>query len=143
MSIVNFTPTSAVLGGILIGTAAALLWFANGRLAGISNIVGQMFLTSGEELSWRLCFIAGLLSAGALTASLYPEWAQFELAVGYGPLVAAGLLVGVGTRLGAGCTSGHGICGVGRLSLRSIAATLCFVAVGMLMVTLLRMSGLS
>lgn len=137
MTIVNFTPASALAGGILIGLAAAVLWFANGRLAGISNIIGQMFLTAGEELSWRLCFVAGLLTAGAVTVSLFPEWARFDLQAGYGQVIAAGLLVGVGTRLGSGCTSGHGICGIGRLSPRSLAATACFVTVGMLTVTLL------
>lgn len=133
----HFTPTSALVGGVLIGLAAALLWFANGRLAGISNIVGQLFLTAGEEMSWRLCFVAGLLTAGAVTATLFPDWAHFELDAGYGRVVLAGLLVGVGTRLGSGCTSGHGICGVGRLSVRSAVATCCFVGAGMLTVGLL------
>lgn len=141
MSIEQFPPISALVGGLLIGLAAALLWFTIGRLAGISNIIGQLFLTAGEEMSWRLCFAAGLLTSGAATATLFPDWARFELDAGYGKVVLAGLLVGVGTRLGSGCTSGHGICGVGRLSLRSITATCCFVGIGMLTVGFLGMGG--
>jgi len=131
MDIVNFTPGSAALGGVLIGLSAAILWLSLGRLAGVSNVVGQVFHTSGPEMSWRLCFIAGLLTAGAGAATLYPELIAFESQAGYGQLIVAGLLVGFGTRLGSGCTSGHGICGISRLSPRSIVATLCFVGVGM------------
>lgn len=142
MTIVNFTPASALLGGILIGLAAAILWWANGRLAGVSSVLGQAFLTSGSELSWRLCFLAGLVVAGAGAATLYPEAVNFDLKAGYGQIALAGVLVGFGTQLGAGCTSGHGICGMGRLSPRSIVATLCFVGTGMLTVAGLRMGGL-
>lgn len=139
MDFENFTPGSALLGGAIIGLASALLWLANGRLAGISNIIGQLFLTAGEEMSWRLCFVAGLLTAGAATASLFPDLARFTLDAGYLQVAAAGALVGVGTRLGSGCTSGHGICGIGRLSWRSIAATCCFLAAGMLTASLLHL----
>lgn len=142
MTIVNFTPASALLGGILIGLAAALLWWANGRLAGVSSIAGQVFLTSGDERLWRLCFLAGLVVAGAGATFVIPEAVSFELKAGFGQISLAGLLVGFGTQLGAGCTSGHGICGIGRFSPRSIVATLCFVGAGMLTVAGLRVAGL-
>jgi uncharacterized protein len=142
MTIVNFTPGSALLGGILIGLGAAVLWWANGRLAGISGIAGQVFVTSGDERLWRLSFLAGLIVAGAGATFAVPESVSFELKAGYGQIVLAGLLVGYGTQLGSGCTSGHGVCGIGRLSPRSIVATLCFVGAGMLAVAGLRMAGL-
>ncbi|MFN0315052.1 MAG: YeeE/YedE family protein [Burkholderiales bacterium] len=142
MTIANFTPGSALLGGTIIGLGAAVLWWANGRLAGISNIAGQVFVTSGDERLWRLCFLAGLIVAGTGAAFAVPESVSFELKAGYGQIILAGLLVGYGTQLGSGCTSGHGICGIGRLSPRSIVATLCFVGAGMLAVAGLRLAGL-
>ena len=128
------------VGGVLIGAAALVLWFGNGRTAGISGIVGGIVRPQRGDVGWRLAFVAGLVLAGfagyafshqSITASPRPL-----------PLLAvAGLLVGVGTRLGSGCTSGHGVCGVARGSRRSFAATVTFVATGMLTVTLLRLWG--
>jgi uncharacterized protein len=132
----NFTPVSGLVGGLLIGLAAALLLLLNGRISGISGIVGGLLVRKSSEAGWRAAFVAGLL-LGALAYVLATGDAllvrmQATLPV----LVAAGLLVGFGTSLGSGCTSGHGICGVARLSKRSIAATATFVGVAMLTVFL-------
>jgi uncharacterized membrane protein YedE/YeeE len=132
----NFTPVSGFVGGALIGLAAALLLLLNGRLSGISGIVGGLLAPKSSDLGWRVAFVAGLL-VGALAYvlatgdALLPEM-QASLPV----LVVAGLLVGFGTSLGSGCTSGHGICGIARLSKRSIAATSMFFVVAMLTVFL-------
>ena len=125
----HFTPWTSLAGGVLIGTAAALFALLNGRIAGISGIVGGMLLPRPGDLGWRVAFVAGMLLAPwvyLLVAALPAA----EVDVGTGTLVLAGLLVGVGTRLGAGCTSGHGVCGISRLSPRSIVATLAFMATG-------------
>lgn len=130
----NFTPLSALLGGAIIGSGALLLMLTLGRVAGISGITSSALFQS-EGRSWRLAFVAGLL-AGPLLVSLL--WADFSFAtpeLGW-QVVVAGLLVGVGTGIGSGCTSGHGICGIGRLSKRSIVATLIFMAAGFLIATL-------
>ena len=134
MSIVNFTPVSALIGGALIGLAAALLWWMLGRIAGVSNILGSVVTEPGDDSAWRLAFLAGLLLAGLSAMLLFPGAVHFDLKAGPGQLLIAGLLVGFGTQMGGGCTSGHGVCGIGRLSVRSIAATLCFMASGMLTV---------
>jgi uncharacterized membrane protein YedE/YeeE len=125
----EFTPLSATIGGLLIGLAVALLLFANGRVAGISGILGQaMWPAAGEERGWRIAFIAGLPIGAAIVSRLVgPLETQIEASVPV--LVLAGLFVGFGTRLGNGCTSGHGVCGMSRGSHRSIAATLAFMAV--------------
>ena len=125
----EFTPLSAATGGLLIGLASALLLFANGRVAGISGILGQaMWPTAGEERGWRIAFIAGLPIGAAIIFRMSGPL-EIEIEASVPVLVLAGLLVGVGTRLGNGCTSGHGVCGMSRGSSRSIAATLAFMAV--------------
>lgn len=133
-----FTPWSALAGGALIGLAAALLWLLNGRIAGISGVLGGLLQTSPRrEWGWRLAFLAGLLGAPWLyraTAGLPP----IHIETGTPVLIAAGLLVGYGTRLGSGCTSGHGVCGLSRLSPRSLAATLTFMAAGFITVFVVR-----
>jgi hypothetical protein len=130
----EFTPISASLGGALIGLAAALLLLANGRVAGISDIVGRaLWPPAGEGRGWRLAFVAGLpLGAALVVVASGP----LTLTIEAGPptLVAAGLLVGFGTRLGSGCTSGHGVCGMSRGAPRSIAATLVFMLVAAVVV---------
>ncbi|HEU5283222.1 MAG TPA: YeeE/YedE family protein [Burkholderiales bacterium] len=141
MTIVNFTPWSALIGGVLIGLAAALMWWLLGRVAGVSNILGQTFSSAESELNWRLAFLAGLVLAGVGAKLLTPDAVQFSLPAGYGQLIVAGLLVGFGTQLGSGCTSGHGVCGMSRLSPRSIVATLVFMAAGALAVLGLRLGG--
>jgi len=134
MTIVNFTPWSALAGGALIGLAAAGMWSLLGRLAGVSSILGTAMISRGEDFAWRAAFIAGLFLAGVAAVLVFPDEVQFNLEAGYGQVVLAGALVGLGTQMGSGCTSGHGVCGVSRLSPRSIAATLLFMAAGMVTV---------
>jgi uncharacterized membrane protein YedE/YeeE len=130
MDTAHFTPIASLVGGLVIGLASALLWILNGRVAGITGIVGELFRRVPGESRWRLAFIAGLLGGGALVHLIRPT--SFALPRGgTALLIVAGLLVGFGTRLANGCTSGHGLCGVSRLSPRSIAATCVFMAVGM------------
>lgn len=135
-----FSPYASLAGGVLIGLAASLLLIAQGRIAGISGIVGNLLVGKPGDRAWRAAFSLGLLLAGLASASVAPS------AVGHSPrplalIAAAGLLVGVGTRLGSGCTSGHGVCGVSRLSPRSLVATLTFLLTGALTVAVLRSIG--
>ena len=132
----DFTPLPSLLGGMLIGLAAGALWLASGQIAGIAGIAGGLLRRWNAAGSWRLFFLLGMLAAalalrvgwpGAFTLSGLPRLPL---------LIAGGLLVGFGTRLGNGCTSGHGVCGVARGSRRSLAATATFVATGMLTVWL-------
>ena len=125
----HFTPWASLAGGILIGIAAAMLVLLNGRVAGISGIVGGLFNPRRGEILWRLNFVAGLLAA-PLFFTLFREGAEPRIEAGFGTLMAAGLLVGLGSSYGSGCTSGHGVCGVSRLSPRSLAATAAFVLAG-------------
>lgn len=125
----NFTPLSSFAGGTLIGVAAALLLIANGRIAGISGIVGGLLRKPSADTPWRALFVAGLLSGGLVVQLMRPS-AIGPAVVGYPMLIAAGLLVGFGTQLGSGCTSGHGVCGIGRLSPRSMVATVTFMLAG-------------
>lgn len=138
MTIVNFTPLSALFGGALIGLAAAGMWWLLGRIAGISSILGNAIGAKGADLAWRLAFVGGLLVAGIVAATTFPNAVQFHMEAGFTLAVVAGILVGVGTNLGSGCTSGHGVCGVSRLSLRSIAATVMFMASGFFVVFIVR-----
>lgn len=119
---------TALLGGVLIGGAATLLLWLNGRIAGISGIVAGVLMPRNGEVAWRVAFLVGLIGAGAAYLWLVPG--AYAPRQGFPPLllVVAGLLVGFGTRMGNGCTSGHGVCGLGRLSLRSLAAVLTFMA---------------
>jgi len=135
----NFTPVASLAGGILIGLAAVWLLAVNGRMAGISGILHAMFapLSASADRLWRLAFIAGLVAAG-FAWHLYAGPAPAREGFGLGWAAAAGLLVGFGTRLGGGCTSGHGICGLGRLSLRSLVAVGVFMALGVLTAVLVR-----
>ena len=133
----TFTPVSATIGGMLIGLSAALLWVANGRIAGISGILGGLGTAPRGDLDWRIAFLAGLVLAPLLFGLLV---GVPSIAVQAGPLtlIAGGLLVGFGTRLGGGCTSGHGVCGLARLSWRSVTATCLFMASAALTVFLAR-----
>jgi uncharacterized protein len=127
----------ALQGGMLIGAAALLLYAAEGKIAGISGIV---FSATGAERAWKLVFLAGLIGGGWLAVDLgaaMPEAPLPTTTTGLGPLALAGVVVGVGTRLSKGCTSGHGVCGLARLSPRSLAAVITFMGVGMLTATLL------
>jgi uncharacterized membrane protein YedE/YeeE len=134
----DFTPISAAIGGGLIGLAATLLMLFAGRIAGISGIFAGCLLAGTDDRSWRIAFIAGLilapLAAGLLGYPMLPP----EMPTNWGIIVAAGLLVGFGTRLSGGCTSGHGVCGIARLSARSFAATAIFMATAMVVVAFSR-----
>jgi uncharacterized membrane protein YedE/YeeE len=134
---IHFTPLASFGGGLLIGLGAAVLLLANGRVAGVSGIAGGLLRPARGDIGWRLAFILGLLAAplGWLALQAMPP-AQIDHAPAL--LAVAGLLVGLGTRFGSGCTSGHGVCGIARLSPRSVVATLCFVAAGFVTVYVMR-----
>jgi uncharacterized protein len=125
----HFTPWASLAGGVLIGLAAALLVLANGRIAGISGILGGLLAPARADVGWRIAFLAGLIAAPA-------AWLVFRslpaptIDAAFGTLIVAGLLVGLGTAYGSGCTSGHGVCGLSRLSPRSGVATVAFMAAG-------------
>ena len=133
----SFTPLSAVIGGVLIGLAAVMFALLNGRIAGVSGIVGGMLGSRAGDRAWRLAFVAGLIAA-PLVYALAGAAAPARIDADFPTLVIAGLLVGIGTRYGAGCTSGHGVCGLSRLSPRSLVATLCFMAAGFATVFVMR-----
>lgn len=134
----NFTPYSALLGGSLIGLSAAILLLFNGRIAGISSIMNGVFKSPKHEVSWRSAFLAGLILGALLFQWIAPDFITPRQGYPLGLVAIGGFLVGVGTRLGSGCTSGHGICGIANLSLRSIYATLSFMATGFITVFLIR-----
>ena len=123
---INFTPWSSLAGGALIGLAASLFAVGNGRIAGISGLIGSVLQRGGEGVSEKALFLLGLLVAPLLWG-LFAVLPLIEFQSGWLGLILAGVLVGVGTRYGSGCTSGHGVCGLSRLSPRSMAATLCFM----------------
>jgi len=129
----SFTPATALTGGILIGVAAAMLVLLNGRIAGISGIVGGLMARRSGEIAWRVAFLVGMIGA-PLVYSAFTSLPRATIEAGYPELIVAGLLVGLGTRYGAGCTSGHGVCGLSRFSARSLLATLTFMAAGFFIV---------
>ncbi|MFM8466302.1 MAG: YeeE/YedE family protein [Oxalobacteraceae bacterium] len=133
----HFTPGTSLLGGLLIGLASALFILANGRIAGISGILGGLLRPSGNDVVWRLAFLLGLIFA-PVVASVFLAPSAPTIDANAEVLVVAGLLVGIGTRYGGGCTSGHGICGLSRLSPRSLIATMAFMASGMAIVFVMR-----
>ncbi len=136
----NFTPWASLAGGILLGVASALFILLNGRVLGISGILGGLLRPRTGDAGWRVAFLLGMLAAPLVFGLLAP--AGFMQApridAGLGAIVAAGLLVGLGTRYGSGCTSGHGVCGLSRLSPRSLVATLAFMGAGFAMVFVIR-----
>jgi len=133
----HFTPWSSLAGGIMIGVAAAMLILVNGRIAGIAGIIGGLLRPASGDMAWRLAFIIGLLVAPAAYL-IVAEPTPPTIAASYPMMIAAGLLVGAGTRYGSGCTSGHGVCGLSRLSPRSLVATLMFMAAGFATVFVVR-----
>lgn len=132
-----FTPWSSVVGGALIGVAAAMFVLLNGRIAGISGIIGGLLKPAKGDVAWRAAFVLGLVAAPSayLLFSVLPI---LHIDAGFGALATAGLLVGVGTRYAAGCTSGHGVCGLSRMSPRSLVATAAFMGFGFVTVFLIR-----
>lgn len=135
MTIVNFTPLTGFVGGLCIGASASLLLWLNGRIAGISGIVdGALSGAREDDNRWQWLFLLGLMGGAASAFWLVPGTHTFQDVLPWPLLLLAGLLVGFGTRLGGGCTSGHGVCGLGRLSPRSMVAVLSFMATGILTV---------
>jgi uncharacterized membrane protein YedE/YeeE len=133
----SFTPWASLAGGLIIGIAAAMFVLLNGRIAGISGVLGGLLRPVRGDISWRAAFILGLIGAPLLYA-IFTELPRPQIDAGYAGLIAAGLLVGVGTRFGSGCTSGHGVCGISRLSPRSLVATAAFMLAGFITVYIAR-----
>ena len=133
----HFTPWSALAGGLLIGLASALLLVLNGRIAGISGILGGVLRPTKNDVAWRIAFLTGLALAPLMYALVAPS-PVVRVEAGTATLLAAGLLVGIGTRYGSGCTSGHGVCGLSRGSTRSMVATAAFMFAGFLTVYVVR-----
>jgi len=131
------TPYASLAGGTVIGLAASVLVLFNGRIAGISGVLGGLLKPRAGDIGWRLAFVAGLVAAPAVYA-MFGAVPAPHFAAGWGATALAGVLVGVGTRYGSGCTSGHGVCGLSRLSPRSLAATLAFMAAGFATVLIVR-----
>ena len=134
---IHFTPWTSLAGGVLLGIASALFILLNGRVLGVSGILGSLLRPQKGDTGWRLFFLAGLLVAPTLWALFSPAVVP-RIAAGWPVLMIAGLLVGWGTRYGSGCTSGHGVCGLSRLSPRSLVATLAFMGAGFVTVLLAR-----
>lgn len=130
----DFTPLPALFGGLLIGLAAAMLLLTHGRVAGVSGLYGQLFTRDRDGRALAAWFVVGLVGSGVVVGSVWPAAFPALASRSTGLTIVAGLLVGYGTRLGNGCTSGHGVCGIGRFSVRSIVATCTFVLTGALTV---------
>jgi len=134
----HFTPGSAAIGGILIGISATILWLANGRIAGISGIVGGLWSPRSDDIAWRVAFLIGLIAAPVVYGWVTGSLPRISISVPPLIVIVGGLLVGFGTRLGGGCTSGHGVCGLARLSPRSVVATALFMATAVVTSVFLR-----
>ena len=133
----NFTPWTSLAGGLMIGIATVLFLVFNGRIAGISGIVGGLLTPATGDIAWRLAFVGGLVLSPLVFSSIAPL-PQVHIEAGYPVLILAGLLVGIGTRYGSGCTSGHGVCGLSRRSPRSMVATAAFMFAGFVTVYIVR-----
>jgi hypothetical protein len=140
IDIANFTPWASLAGGVLLGVASALFILLNGRVLGISGILGGLLTPKAGDIGWRVALLAGLFAAPAVYALLAPAGfiSAPRIDASFGLVVLAGLLVGIGTRYGSGCTSGHGVCGLSRLSPRSLVATLAFMGTGFVTVFVIR-----
>jgi uncharacterized membrane protein YedE/YeeE len=136
----NFTPWLSLAGGILLGVASAMFILVNGRILGVSGILGGLLAPKVRDASWRIAFLFGIFVSPLVARLLFPsDWISVpRIDAGWGAVIAAGVMVGLGTRYGAGCTSGHGVCGLSRLSPRSLVATLSFMAAGFAMVFVIR-----
>ena len=133
----NFTPWTSLAGGLLIGLATVIFLMFNGRIAGVGGIVGGLVIPKRGDISWRVVFVSGLVLS-PLAYSLVFNLPKLQVEANYYVLIVAGLLVGIGTRYGSGCTSGHGVCGLSRRSPRSIVATMGFMLAGFVTVYILR-----
>lgn len=133
----NFTPWSSLAGGVLIGLATAMFLLLNGRIAGISGILGGLLQPTKGDIGWRVAFMAGLIFSPIAFSAAAPL-PEVQINTGAASLIMAGLLVGIGTRYGSGCTSGHGVCGLSRLSPRSMVATALFILAGFVTVSITR-----
>ena len=135
----HFTPGLSLLGGLILGLASAAFILLNGRILGISGILGGLLKPAHGDVGWRMAFLLGMAAASMTATFLFPQVLSApRIEAGYVALVVAGLLVGFGTRLGSGCTSGHGVCGLSRLSPRSLVSTLTFMGLGFAMVYVVR-----
>ena len=136
----HFTPWMSLTGGILLGVASAMFILVNGRILGISGILGGLLAPKVRDASWRIAFLLGIFTSPLAARLLFPsDWISVpRIDAGWDTLIAAGLMVGLGTRYGSGCTSGHGVCGLSRLSPRSLVATLSFMAAGFVSVFVIR-----
>jgi uncharacterized membrane protein YedE/YeeE len=130
----NFTPLTSLAGGVIIGLAAVGMLFFTGRIGGVSGIFGGLLNADRGDTAWRAWFVGGLMTGAVIMAFVRPESLNIQLAKTDLAVIVAGLLVGIGARLGSGCTSGHGVCGVGRLAPRSLVATAVFMTTGALTV---------
>jgi len=130
----NFTPLASLLGGILIGLSASAMLLCGGKIAGISGILSGLLPPKRTDAAWRVCFLGGLLCGGLALELLFPAMLRIGIVRSSGAMIVAGAAVGYGSRLANGCTSGHGVCDIGRLSIRSMAATATFIAGGALTV---------
>ena len=139
----NFTPINAGIGGILIGLSSTLYLWLNGRIAGISGIAGGLDSSDRNEITWRLLFLTGLIGGVAIYRTVGGTLQDIEIVSSIPVLIAAGLMTGLGTRMGNGCTSGHGICGISRFSKRSIFATIIFMIFAMITVYFLQLLEIS
>jgi uncharacterized protein len=137
---IHFTPWLSLIGGLIVGIAAAIFILVNGRILGVSGILGGLLAPKSGDVGWRLAFVMGMLAAPVTIGFLLPvDYLHApRIDAGYSAIVLAGLLVGYGTRLGSGCTSGHGVCGISRLSPRSLVATGTFMAAGFTIVFIIR-----
>lgn len=133
IDVANFTPGLSLTGGLIIGTAVAMLLLFNGRIAGISGILGSLLNLRGNDMTWRLAFMAGLIGVSVI-AGLLGKPVMVNIQSSWGETLVAGLLVGLGTRYANGCTSGHGVCGLSRGAIRSLVATLIFMTTGFMTV---------
>ena len=136
----HFTPWASLIGGLLLGVASAVFILINGRILGISGILGGLLPPKVGDISWRVAFLLGMLAAPTVFMALAPAGFASEprIDAGFWTVIVAGLLVGIGTRYASGCTSGHGVCGLSRLSPRSLVATLSFMGTGFFIVYIVR-----
>jgi uncharacterized membrane protein YedE/YeeE len=138
MDIVNFTPLPALIGGLMIGGGGVVLLWLNGRIAGVSGIFGSVLATDQTFNGWRIMFLVGLVLGGFIWAFAGGDVGAIVIEANTMELVGAGLLVGFGTQLGSGCTSGHGVCGIGRMSPRGLVSTVFYICTGALVIYVLR-----